>query len=31
MYVMVGIEMKHFPDMKDDIEFSGKLMAEESV
>lgn len=31
MYIMVGIDMKKFPNLKDDVEFTEKLMCEESV
>lgn len=31
MYVMVGIEVAHFTDIVDDVEFAQKLVAEENV
>ncbi|KAI8064583.1 tyrosine aminotransferase [Gongronella butleri] len=31
MYMMVGIDIDQFKDIKDDVEFSQKLLAEESV
>ncbi|XP_017274502.1 tyrosine aminotransferase [Kryptolebias marmoratus] len=31
MYLMVGIEMKHFPDFKNDVDFTERLVTEQSV
>ncbi|KAF4072017.1 hypothetical protein AMELA_G00269520 [Ameiurus melas] len=31
MYIMVGIEMEHFPDFQDDVEFTERLVTEQSV
>ncbi|XP_042294363.1 tyrosine aminotransferase [Sceloporus undulatus] len=31
MYLMVGIEMEHFPEFENDVEFTERLIAEQSV
>ncbi|MED6261465.1 hypothetical protein ATANTOWER_005580, partial [Ataeniobius toweri] len=31
MYLMVGIEMDHFPDFKNDVDFTERLVTEQSV
>ncbi|KAI4534396.1 hypothetical protein MG293_015256 [Ovis ammon polii] len=31
MYLMVGIEMEHFPEFENDVEFTEQLVAEQSV
>uniref|UniRef100_H0VBD4 Tyrosine aminotransferase n=1 Tax=Cavia porcellus TaxID=10141 RepID=H0VBD4_CAVPO len=31
MYLMVGIEIEHFPEFEDDVEFTERLIAEQSV
>ncbi|KAM3869832.1 tyrosine aminotransferase [Diretmus argenteus] len=31
MYLMVGIDMDHFPDIKDDVDFTERLVTEQSV
>nr|XP_025039548.1 tyrosine aminotransferase [Pelodiscus sinensis] len=31
MYLMVGIEMEHFPEFENDVEFTEQLISEESV
>ncbi|XP_036604820.1 tyrosine aminotransferase [Trichosurus vulpecula] len=31
MYLMVGIEMEHFPEFENDVEFSERLITEQSV
>ncbi|XP_026865498.2 tyrosine aminotransferase [Electrophorus electricus] len=31
MYLMVGIEMEHFPEFQNDVEFTERLVTEESV
>ncbi|XP_044116323.1 tyrosine aminotransferase [Neovison vison] len=31
MYLMVGIEMEHFPEFENDVEFTERLVAEQSV
>ncbi|KAJ7311807.1 hypothetical protein JRQ81_006116 [Phrynocephalus forsythii] len=31
MYLMVGIEMNHFPEFENDVEFTERLIAEQSV
>ncbi|KAM6937357.1 tyrosine aminotransferase [Xenentodon cancila] len=31
MYLMVGIEMDHFPDFKDDVDFTQRLVTDQSV
>ncbi|KAB5574764.1 hypothetical protein PHYPO_G00212800 [Pangasianodon hypophthalmus] len=31
MYLMVGIEMEHFPEFQDDVEFTERLVTEQSV
>ncbi|KAJ0029483.1 hypothetical protein NQD34_004480 [Periophthalmus magnuspinnatus] len=31
MYLMVGIDMEHFPDFKNDVEFTERLVTEQSV
>ncbi|NXA54262.1 ATTY aminotransferase, partial [Nothocercus julius] len=31
MYIMVGIEMEHFPEFENDVEFTERLISEQSV